>query len=291
MPFYQNEGWRSPPGRALLFERRPTDTGATDPAPDMQTRRLRPGLSLAALCVAVLVCLQIGLIRVREQHGSAAHGVELETLKRARATDVARLETQLERVERELTRLRREHAAAATESTQLESALEAATAVREQLNQRVRALSDTLEEQRPFLDVYLATSDSPPTLAAVAENRGEQPLSIWESHGWLWVDGERVALGGSLAPSELAPGSTAEVFEFDPRTRSLEFVPGSNAPVRGALCFVYGRMLRDDSVPWVEERWFEYRPADGIAATVASDSWPLAEDAIPCQLDDAPPPW
>lgn len=257
----------------------------------MRNQRLRDGLSIAALCVAALVCVQVGLIRAHRRGGDAAHQVEFEAWERARAADVAKVEAELERVERELERLRRALASANSEGAELEDALEATAAMRDALDQKVQALTSSLETERPFLDVHLAPSESPRTLAAIVENRGEQPLVIQESRGWLWVDGAPVDLDGSLAPSQLAPGTAADVFEFDPGTRSLEFVPESSAPVRGALCFVYGRMLQDEAAPWVEERWFEYRPSDGIAATVQRESWSLADGAVPCRLDEAPTPW
>jgi len=231
------------------------------------------------------------MIRVTERGRSETLAGELEALRRANSEEVEQLEAEVERAEREVERLRRRLARTATEGTALEAALGAADVARKQLDERVSALSDTLEGERPFLDVYMVPTESPHMLAAIAENRGAQPLAIRESHGWLWVNGEPLALEGSLAPTELAPDSAADVFEFDPGSQALEFVTNSGLPVRGALCFVYGRMLRDRSAPWVEERWFEYRPADGITATVRRDSWPLTEDVAPCQLDEAQPPW
>ena len=267
------------------------DTQATDPAISVQTRQPRNALSIATLCVAAIVCVQIGAIRVMEREGGETRAAELAALRRERSEEVDSLRAELERVEHEVERLRHELASAASLGTALEIALLAADTTREQLSERVSALSEALETQRPFLDVYLAPSESPSTLAAIAENRGEHPLSIRESRGWLWVDGAPLALDGSLTPTELSPGSAADVFEFDPRNHSLEFVSDSEVPVKGVLCFVFGHTLRNDSVPWVEERWFEYRPADGIAATVRRDSWPLAEGVAPCRLDDAQPPW
>lgn len=257
----------------------------------MQTPQLRRMLSIAAIFIAAVVCVQIGLIWVGARDRDQGRTQEIEAFQRARVEEVAKLQAEIEQIEAEVARLQRELAGAEKGEASFENALRLADETRRTLSDRVAALARSLERERPSLDVTLSSADSMHTLAAIAENRGEMPLEVRESRGWLWFDGAPLSLDGSLAPAELEPGGAIDLFEFDPRNRALEFVPGSGVPVKGALCFVYGRMLQDDSAPWVEERWFEYRPDDGVAATIRRDSWPLAEGEVPCQLDQAEPPW
>lgn len=257
----------------------------------MRNHRLRRAFSIAALCIAAALCVQVGVIRVTGRDRDATRVRALEALYSARAEEVENLQAELDRSERLLETLRGELANAAREGSALEDALHEADAERGSLNARVAALSENLDGQRPSMDVTLAPTAERLALAASAENRGKQALTIRAAQGWLWVDGRPLALDGSLVPAELAPGGSADVFEFDPRSRSLEFVPDSHVAVQGALCFVYGRVPEGDSARWVEERWFEYRPGNGVAATIRSHSWPLADGALPCQLDDVEAPW
>lgn len=253
--------------------------------------KLRNGLSLAALCAAALICLQVGVVRFAETGRSSALEHELEAERRDRGHEVSMLNERLDRARGQVLQLRRNLGRVEQENSQLVEARRRADAAAELMRSHLGSLSDTLKEERPFLDVYLTPSETPAVLAAVAENRGTQLVEIRESRGWLWVDGLPLALEGSLGPATLAPGTQIDLFEYDPASENLEFVRDSTEPVRGALCFTYARELEDGSAPWVEQQWFEYKPGLGSTATLRRDSWPLDAGERPCELGAAEPPW
>lgn len=253
--------------------------------------KLRKGLSLVALCAAALICLQAGVVRIAETERSSALELALEEERRDRQREVTTLNERLDRAKGQLLQLRRNLNRAEQKNTQLAEAQQQADAAAELLRSRVGTLSDTLKLERPFLDVHLAPSETPAVLSAIAENRGTQPVEIRESRGWLWVDDAPLPLEGSLGPATLGPGNEIGLFEYDPASENLEFVGDSTEPVRGALCFTYGRSLEDDTAPWVEQHWFEYKPGLGSTATLRRDSWPLDDGERPCELSAAEPPW
>lgn len=247
--------------------------------------------STAALLAAGFVCLQVGVVQVRRNQESHALESRLGELERESSAHARRLEAQLERSERVARRLRLELAEAEAASEELQNALRDADSKRDRLRNELGKVAETIEGERPAVDVQIAQLDGAALLVASVTNRGKDAVAVEEARGGYWVDGGLLPLSGDLGSVAIEPGADADVFEWDAAAHALELVPGAREPLRGALCFVFSRQRGDRPMRWAEERWFEHHPSRGRSAVLRHESWPLVEGAQGCDLHAIAPPW
>ena len=236
--------------------------------------------------VAALGALaQVGLVSVQRSERSDVLERELRQLRRESVRTRARLGRRVESARAEAERLRLTLDQSRRRNAALEAELATADSAASELRSRLDGLTRSLVMERPFIETRLLPTEGRDAVVAVVSNRGSEPVELFELGGLLWLDGVPVEIAAELPPTLLEPGFEADVLVYPMAAGAAP------APLRGALCLAYERVLEGASSPWVDETWFEVAPDAGGAAVLRRESWTPEPDDVPCELAALPTPW
>jgi len=251
--------------------------------------------ALVMIVVAVLAAAQIGLVSARQDEAKAlrrrlgdvqarCESAELGLKRELQAASLRLdwLQRALERKGGEAERMRSDLAAA-------RQALELLQASASGVQARLDDLHGALDGTPAALRVELVASGDLRQLVAMASNASGTPLDVLQIAGLLWLDGRSDESGYSAQGSELAAGSTSELFRYDLFADEPQRVRAGLQTLRAALCLVWEPS--PESGPWLDTYWFEYRPDREEFALVRRDGTPLADMTRGCDLQAAATPW
>jgi hypothetical protein len=251
--------------------------------------------ALGLIAVAVLVAVQVGVIRVRRDEASAlrrrlgdvqarCESAELGLKKELAATRVRLdwLQRVLDRKGGEAQRMRRELAAA-------RQALGLLQASASDTQARLDDLHGAIDGASGALRVELVANGDLGQLVAMVSNASSQPVDVLQIAGLMWLGGRSDGSGYSAQGSELAAGSTTELFRYELFADEPELVRSGAESLRVALCLVW--QPSPDSAEWLDTYWFEYRQDREELELVRRDGAPLVDLARGCDLESAAPPW
>lgn len=242
-------------------------------------------LTGVGVLVALAALAQVGMVSVQRSGRTAELEHELRELRRESIRTRTILSRRAESARGEAQRLRLTLDQSRRRNDALQVQLAAADSVAGELRNRADGLARSLVKERPFVETRLLPSEERNAVVAVVSNRGSEPVELFELGGMLWLDGVPVEVAAELPPTILEPGFEADVLVYP-------LTPGAAlAPVRGALCLAYERLLEGASSPWVDETWFEVAPHGKRAAVLRRESWSPAPEDIPCELAALPTPW
>lgn len=251
--------------------------------------------ALVMIVVAVLAAAQVGLVSMRRGEASAlrrrlgeaqarCESAELGLKKELAATRVKLewLQGMLDRRGSEAERMRRELAAARQTLGILQASANGTQA-------RLDDLHGALDGAPGALRVELVASGDLGQLVALASNASGAPLDVLQVSGLLWLGGRSDGSGYSARGSELAAGSTSELFRYDLFADEPERVRSGAETLRAALCLVW--QPAPGSGEWIDTYWFEYRIESEELELVRRDGAPLLDTSNGCELEAAAPPW
>lgn len=251
--------------------------------------------ALVMIVVAVLAAAQVGLVSARRDEAKAlrlrlgdvqarCESAELGLKKELQAARLRLewLQGMLERKGGEAERMRRELASA-------RQALELLQASAGGVQARLDDLHGALDGAPAALRVELVASGDLGQLVALASNASGLPVEVLQVSGLLWLGGRSDGSGYSAQGSELAAGSTTELFRYDLFADEPARVHSGAETLRAALCLVW--QPSPESGEWLDTYWFEYRLESEELELVRRDGAPLADPSRGCDLQAATPPW